>query len=54
MLPIEAQDRGRGRRPEGSRKIINGIFWRLRCGTPWRAVPPRYGNGNTIYRRFRP
>ncbi|SUB55965.1 transposase [Brucella anthropi] len=29
-----------------------GILWRLRCGTPWRDVPPKYGNWNTIYRRF--
>lgn len=30
-----------------------GILRRLRCGTPWRDVPPKYGNWNTIYRRFR-
>ena len=29
------------------------ILWRLRCGTPWRDVPLKYGNWNTIYRRFR-
>ena len=53
LLPIEAINRGRGRRPEQNRAIINGILWRLRCGTPWRDVPPKYGNWNTIYRRFR-
>ncbi|WP_445783868.1 transposase [Sphingorhabdus sp.] len=53
LLPIDAANRGRGRRPEGNRSIINGILWRLRCGTPWRDVPPKYGNWNTIYRRFR-
>nr|WP_235942886.1 IS5 family transposase [[Ochrobactrum] soli] len=53
LLPIEAVNRGRGRRPEQNRAIINGILWRLRCGTPWRDVPPKYGNWNTIYRRFR-
>ena len=53
LLPIEAENRGRGRRPEQNRSIINGILWRLRCGTPWRDVPPKYGNWNTIYRRFR-
>lgn len=26
---------------------------RLRCGVPWRDVPPKYGSWNTIYRRFR-
>ncbi|WP_199897741.1 transposase [Acetobacter okinawensis] len=53
LLPIEAANRGRGCRPEHNRSIINGILWRLRCGTPWRDVPPKYGNWNTIYRRFR-
>jgi hypothetical protein len=23
------------------------------CGTPWRDVPEKYGNWNSIYRRFR-
>lgn len=53
LLPIDAANRGRGRRPEHNRLIINGILWRLRCGTPWRDVPPKYGNWNTICRRFR-
>jgi transposase len=53
LLPIEAESRGRGRRPAQNRAIINGILWRLRCGAPWRDVPPKYVNWNTIYRRFR-
>ena len=46
-------NRGRGRGPEHNRSIINGILWRMRCGTSWRDVPPKYGNWNAIYRRFR-
>ena len=53
LLPIDPANRGPGRPPEENRSIINGILWRLRCGTPWRDVPPKYGNWNTIYRRFR-
>lgn len=55
LLPVEreAGKRGRGRPPEDNRNIINGIPWRLRCGTPWRDVPEKYGNWNSIYRRFR-
>ena len=55
LLPVEreAGKRGRGRPPEDSRNIINGILWRLRCGTAWRDVPEKYGNWNSIYRRFR-
>jgi transposase len=53
LLPIDAANRGRGRRPEQNRSVINGILWRLRTGAPWRDVPAKYGNWNTIYRRFR-
>lgn len=53
LLPIEASNRGRGLRLEASLAIINGIHWRLRYSTPWRDVSPKYGNWNTIYRRFR-
>lgn len=55
LLPVEreAGKRGRGRPPEDNRNIINGILWRLRCGTAWRDVPEKYGNWNSIYRRFR-
>lgn len=53
LMPINTVNRGRGRPPEENRSIINGILWRLRCGQPWRDVPAKYGNWNTIYRRFR-
>ncbi|MGE0039326.1 MAG: transposase [Xanthobacteraceae bacterium] len=55
LLPVEREPgkRGRGRPPEDNRNIINGILWRLRTGAPWRDVPKKYGNWNSIYRRFR-
>ena len=55
LLPVEhdSGERGRGRPPEDNRNVINGILWRMRCGTPWRDVPEKYGNWNSIYRRFR-
>ena len=49
----EPGKRGRGRPPEDNRNIINGILWRLRTGAPRRDVPEKYGNWNSIYRRFR-
>ena len=27
------------------RKVLNGIFWRLRTGAPWADIPARYGRG---------
>ncbi len=33
--------------------VLNGVFWRTRCGLPWRDLPPRYGNWKTVYNRHR-
>ncbi|WP_366125553.1 transposase [Acetobacter cerevisiae] len=45
LLPIDAANRGRGRRPEHKRSIINGILLRLRCGTPWPMLRQNMGTG---------
>ena len=34
------------------RKVINGIYWRLRTGSPWADIPERYGPATTCYNRF--
>ena len=36
-----------------NRKFLNGVFWVLRTGAPWRDMPPCYGKWNTVYQRFR-
>ncbi len=35
------------------RKVLNGLFWKLRSGAPWRDIPERYGPWSTIYDRYR-
>ena len=35
------------------RRVLNGIFWVLRSGSPWRGLPERYGPCTTCYNRFR-
>ena len=35
------------------RKVLNGIYWRLRTGSPWADIPERYGPWQTVYSRFR-
>ena len=54
LLPVERPKgkRGRGRPPQDNRNVVDGILWRLRTGAPWRDVPEKYGNWNSIYRRF--
>ena len=34
------------------RPLLNGIFWRLRTGAPWRDLPECYGPWQTVYDRF--
>jgi len=34
------------------RRVLNGIFWVLRTGAPWRAVPREFGPPTTCYNRF--
>jgi transposase len=35
------------------RHVLNGIFWVLRSGSPWRELPERNGPHTTCYNGFR-
>lgn len=35
------------------RQVLNGIFWILRTGAPWRDLPDRYGPWSTVSDRYR-
>src|SRR5215217_7802111 len=41
-----------GRPAQDHRTVINGILWILRTGSPWRALPERYGSWKTVSSRF--
>jgi len=43
----------RGGRWADHRKVINGVLWRTRTGSPWRDLPERYGCWQTVYDRHR-
>jgi transposase len=46
-------DRGdRGPPISDKRRMVNGILWVLRTGAPWRDMPERYGNWNSVFVRF--
>jgi transposase len=47
-----ANGEGPGRPWREHRAMINGIFWILRTGAPWRDLPERYGPWQTVYDRF--
>jgi Putative transposase of IS4/5 family (DUF4096) len=37
------QNKPRGVRRVNDRRVLNGIFWVLRSGAPWRDLPETYG-----------
>lgn len=43
----------RGGRWQDHRRVINGVLWRTRTGSPWRDLPEEYGNWKTVYMRHR-
>jgi len=49
VLPRQA----RGGRWNDHRQTLDGMLWVLRCGSPWRDMPERYGSWKTVYSRFR-
>lgn len=45
-------DKPRGVARADDRRVLNGIFYILRTGSPWRDLPERYGPYTTVYNRF--
>ncbi|PCI87656.1 MAG: hypothetical protein COB24_05895 [Hyphomicrobiales bacterium] len=43
---------GRGPQRKDDRQILDGIFYILRTGAPWRDLPSRYGPCTTVYNRY--
>jgi len=48
LLPAK----GRGPERKDDRTVLNGIFYILRTGAPWRDLPARYGPHTTVYNRY--
>ncbi len=45
-------DKPRGVPRVDDRRVLNGMFFVLRSGMPWRDLPERYGPYATVYNRF--
>jgi len=43
---------GAGRKPLESRKVLAGIFYVLRTGCQWKALPKEYGAASSIHQYF--
>ena len=51
IAPLLPQ-KSRGVKRVDDRRVLNGIFWRMRTGAPWADIPQRYGPYTTCYNRF--
>lgn len=53
IRPYTIDEKGsRGGNTRDTRRSINGVFWILRTGAPWRDLPEVYGNRKNVHRRF--
>ena len=50
LLPAQKPKTGRPSKEHST--TINGILWILRTGAPWRDLPERYGEWQTVAGRF--
>jgi transposase len=52
--PNIPRSKARTGRPSSERRLmLNGIFWILCTGAPWRDLPERFGPWQTVYDHFR-
>ena len=52
LLPKKRRRRTGGRPPLPARQVMDGLFYVLRTGCQWKAVPPEFGSGSTLHRYF--
>ncbi len=52
LEPLFPTPKATGRPMMNMRSTVEGIAWRFRTGAPWRDVPERFGQWNSIYQRF--
>lgn len=50
LLPGKKGDPGRT--AQNNRRFINAVVWIARAGAPWRDLPKRLGNSNSVFTRF--
>lgn len=52
LEPLMPADKPGGRWND-HRTTLNGMFWVLNSGAPWRDMPDRYGKWQSVYHRYR-
>lgn len=49
-LPARPSDPGRS--GEDDRLFFNAVIWIAKTGAPWRDLPERFGNWNSVFKRY--
>lgn len=52
LAPFMPEQKGPGHPWKDHRPIVEGIFWILRTGAPWRDLPEKHGPWQTVYDRY--
>src|ERR1700720_3318486 len=52
VLRFRQRAEGRGRPPQDTRAVLNGVLWILRTGAQWRELPKKCPAYPTCHRRF--
>jgi len=42
-----------GRSGSDNRRFVEAVLWIVRTGSPWRDLPPLFGNWHTVFKRYR-
>ena len=50
---LPGKTRDSGVTVKDNRLFLEAVFWPVRTGSPWRELPPAFGNWNSQFRRFR-
>ena len=43
----------KGRPAQDHRRVLDGVFWIARTGSPWRDLPDYFGKFGSVHRQFR-
>lgn len=52
LLPRYKRSKKGGRPRLELRQVVNGIFYVLRTGCQWKAMPPEFGSGSAVHQYF--
>lgn len=50
-MPVASREGGRPF--QDHRRVVEGIVWRYRTGSPWRDLPAEFGPWQTVWKRHR-